>query len=191
MKAIKIILATVLGTALISGCWKEPTTELGELRDQVISLKAAAGDEEVTLSWDSPTKSEYWDKEPSDYLITYLDADSKSIKEYSGGTTSKVITGLQNGRKYTFQVQALYGDLVSGYVAVSATPTTSRFPVKDLSVTFDDKTLNLFWTKPDATPTGYKITWLKDGDPETAIKEATVPADATSYTITGLAMAIS
>lgn len=186
MKAIKIILATVLGTALISGCWKEPTTELGELRHQVINLKAAAGDEEVTLSWDSPTKSEYWDKEPSDYLITYLDADSKSIQEYSGGATSKVITGLQNGRKYTFQVQALYGDLVSGYVAVSATPTTSRFPVKDLSVTFDDKTLNLFWTKPDATPTGYRITWLKDGDPETAIKEATVPADATSYTITGL-----
>ena len=186
MKAIKFILAAVLGVTLISGCWKEPATELGELRHQVINLKAVAGDEEVTLSWDSPTKSEYWDKEPSDYLITYLDADSKSVKEYSGGATSKVITGLQNGREYTFQVQALYGDLVSGYVAVSAKPTTARFPIKDLIVTFDDKVLNLSWTKPEGTPTGYRITWLKDGDPETAIKEATAPADATSYTITGL-----
>lgn len=186
MKTFKLLFAVLACAVAISSCWKEPETGQEELRRQVMNLKAVAGDEQVTLSWDSPTTSEYWDKEPTDYMITYLDAASESIQVKTGGATTYVVDGLENGHEYTFQVQAIYGDLVSGYVSVSATPVTERNPVSDLKVGFDDGQLILTWTEPATAPTGYRITWLKAGDAESALKEATVAAGTSTYTITGL-----
>lgn len=173
MKKLLFIILTAAGLSLsVTSCWKENLPEAGAARHQVTDLKAVPGDEEAQLSWSMP---EGWN--PTEYLITYTDGDKISLRT---SEKSYLITGLTNGETYTFEVQAVYGDLISGAVSAAAKPTTSRFAVSDLVAEGSANMVILTWTKPSTNVTSYTLTYSSDN---TAAQEISIEADKESYTI--------
>lgn len=173
MKKLLFIILTAAGLSLsVTSCWKENLPEAGAARHQVTDLKAVPGDEEAQLSWSMP---EGWN--PTEYLITYTDGDKISLRT---SEKSYLITGLTNGETYTFKVQAVYGDLISGAVSAAAKPATSRFAVADLVAEGSANMVILTWTKPSTNVTSYTLTYSSDN---TAAQEISIEADKESYTI--------
>lgn len=173
MKKLLFIILTAAGLSLsVTSCWKENLPEAGAARHQVTDLKAVPGDEEAQLSWSMP---EGWN--PTEYLITYTDGDKISLRT---SEKSYSITGLTNGETYTFEVQAVYGDLISGAVSAAAKPTTSRFAVSDLVAEGSANMVILTWTKPSTNVTSYTLTYSSDN---TAAQEISIEADKASYTV--------
>ena len=173
MKKLLFIILTAAGLSLsVTSCWKENLPEAGAARHQVTDLKAVPGDEEAQLSWSMP---EGWN--PTEYLITYTDGDKISLRT---SEKSYSITGLTNGETYTFEVQAVYGDLISGAVSAAAKPATSRFAVSDLVAEGSANMVILTWTKPSTNVTSYTLTYSSDN---TAAQEISIEADKESYTI--------
>lgn len=173
MKKLLFIILTAAGLSLsVTSCWKENLPEAGAARHQVTDLKAVPGDEEAQLSWSMP---EGWN--PTEYLITYTDGDKISLRT---SEKSYSVTGLTNGETYTFEVQAVYGDLISGAVSAAAKPTTSRFAVSDLVAEGSANMVILTWTKPSTNVTSYTLTYSSDN---TAAQEISIEADKESYTI--------
>lgn len=144
-------------------------------RHQVENLVATPGDEEVVLSWTLP---EGW--EATDFLITYNDAASLPVSIYTEGEKSYTITELVNEFEYTFSVQSIYGEALSGKVSAKAKPTTSRFPVVNLLADSGDGYVTLLWEKPSTLVENYVITYYMDGD-ESNKQDVTVDKDALSY----------
>lgn len=173
MKKLLFIILTAAGLSLsVTSCWKENLPEAGAARHQVTDLKAVPGDEEAQLSW---SMLEGWN--PTEYLITYTDGDKISLRT---SEKSYSITGLTNGETYTFEVQAVYGDLISGAVSAAAKPTTSRFAVSDLVAEGSANMVILTWTKPSTNVTSYTLTYSSDN---TAAQEISIEADKESYTV--------
>ena len=173
MKKLLFIILTAAGLSLsVTSCWKENLPEAGAARHQVTDLKAVPGDEEAQLSWSMP---EGWN--PTEYLITYTDGEKISLRT---SEKSYLITGLTNGETYTFEVQAVYGDLISGAVSAAAKPATSRFAVSDLVAEGSANMVILTWTKPSTNVTSYTLTYSSDN---TAAQEISIEADKESYTI--------
>ena len=174
----------LLTLVAVSACWKEPQIQTGndlKLRHQVTDLMAVAGDEEVQLSWSIP---EGWN--PTSYLITYLNTESKQEEiTVEGGTTAYTVTGLVNGAKYTFGVQAVYDKLLSGIVYTKEMqPTTSRIPVGQLLADAESGKVTLYWDKPSTSVLGYIITCTPDGGETKSIEIS--DGNATSYVLEGL-----
>lgn len=173
MKKLLFIILTAAGLSLsVTSCWKENLPEAGAARHQVTDLKAVPGDEEAQLSWSMP---EGWN--PTEYLITYTDGDKISLKT---SEKSYLITGLTNGETYTFEVQAVYGDLISGAVSAAAKPTTSRFAVSDLVAEGSANMVILTWTKPSTNVTSYTLTYSSE---KSEAQKVTIEADKESYTV--------
>lgn len=173
MKKLLFSILAVAGISLsATSCWDENIHEAGAARHQVTDLKAVPGDEEAQLSWSMP---EGWN--PTEYLITYTDGDKISLRT---SEKSYLITGLTNGETYTFEVQAVYGDLISGAVSAAAKPATSRFAVSDLVAEGSANMVILTWTKPSTNVTSYTLTYSSDN---TAAQEISIEADKESYTI--------
>ena len=173
MKKLLFSILAVAGISLsVTSCWKENLPEAGAARHQVTDLKAVPGDEEAQLSWSMP---EGWN--PTEYIITYTDGDKISLRT---SEKSYLITGLTNGETYTFKVQAVYGDLISGAVSAAAKPATSRFAVSDLVAEGSANMVILTWTKPSTNVTSYTLTYSSDN---TAAQEISIEADKESYTI--------
>lgn len=173
MKKLLFSILAVAGISLsVTSCWDENIPEAGAARHQVTDLKAVPGDEEAQLSWSMP---EGWN--PTEYLITYTDGDKISLR-----TTEKSysITGLTNGETYTFEVQAVYGDLISGAASAAAKPATSRFAVSDLAAEGSANMVILTWTKPSTNVTSYTLTYSSDN---TAAQEISIEADKEGYTV--------
>jgi len=183
MKRFISTISLIASIVLAVSCWSEEEYGAGSDRQQLSTLEAVAGDEEVTLVW---TIAEGWN--PEEYLISYNDDKGETVCVYTGNSEcSYVITGLVNGVTYVFSVQAVYGSdkKLSGIVKTSASPRTSRFPVTDFKLTAADKKITANWTLPISDQIlGLTLTYGTGSDPE----ENTVdlPADATSYEITGL-----
>ena len=114
---------------------------------------------------------------PTEYLITYTDGDKISLRT---SEKSYSITGLTNGETYTFEVQAVYGDLISGAVSAAAKPATSRFAVSDLVAEGSANMVILTWTKPSTNVTSYTLTYSSDN---TAAQEISIEPDKESYTV--------
>lgn len=173
MKKLLFSILAVAGISLsVTSCWDENIPEAGAARHQVTDLKAVPGDEEAQLSWSMP---EGWN--PTEYLITYTDGDKISLRT---SEKSYSITGLTNGETYTFEVQAVYGDLISGAVSAAAKPATSRFAVSDLAAEGSANMVILTWTKPSTNVTSYTLTYSSDN---TAAQEISIEADKESYTV--------
>lgn len=175
----KTIIALLATACALSSCWKGdilPTSD--QDRHIITGLNAVAGDEEVALSWSVP---DGWS--PDDYIVTYTGSgDPTSIK--TGGQTSCSLTGLENGTKYTFNVQAVYGTKISNQVSTTATPNTTRIPVSKLDVEAKSKGAVLSWTKPDENLLSYKLTYGIDGAGND--KTITIDKAATTYDLSGL-----
>lgn len=173
MKKLLFIILTAAGLSLsVTSCWKENLPEAGAARHQVTDLKAVPGDEEAQLSWSMP---EGWN--PTEYLITYTDGDKISLRT---SEKSYSITGLTNGETYTFEVQAVYGDLISGAVSAAAKPTTSRFAVSDLVAEGSANMVILTWTKPSTSVSSYTLTYSSE---KSEAQKVTIEADKESYTV--------
>lgn len=176
-----IYIITVLALCFgISSCWKENLPERGALRHQVENLVATPGDEEVALSWTMP---EGW--EPTDFLITYKDENSAEVKIQTGGQMNWLVTGLVNEHEYSFDVQALYDELVSGVVSASGRPTTSRFPVTEPLVDTGDGYVGIYWEKPSTLVESYTITYYMEGE-ESNAQTVTVDKDALEHVFRNL-----
>lgn len=115
-KIICLLLAAGFAASLCS-CWKEEIPASGAPRHQIQNLKAVPGDGSVTLSWTLP---EGW--EATDFLVFYTDEKLQEVKLYTGGATQYTVGELVNGHTYTFNVQAVYGNLVSHAVTVDVKP---------------------------------------------------------------------
>lgn len=123
--------------------------------DEISELTAVAGDSQVTLTWapDADTPAE-------GYCIIYNPNGDTIFVESE--VLNHTITGLTNGTKYTFSVQADYGKTGrSGQVSVNCTPVTSRFPVTDLIAAAGNNAIKATWKKPVAeNVAGYTITLM-------------------------------
>ena len=164
----------------ISSCWKENLPEKGQDRHQIQNLVATPGDEEVVLSWTMP---EGWN--PTDFLITFNDAESATVKLYTDGATTYTVANLVNEFTYTFNVQAIYGDAVSGMVSATGKPTTSRFPIANQIVETDDQTVIVTWEKPSTLVEGYTVKYYMEGD-EGNVQEVKIGKDVVKYEFKGL-----
>ena len=151
-------------------------------RHQIENLTCVADDEEVTLSWSVP---EGW--EPTDYLITYNDAQSVGQKIYTEGATTYTITGLVNNFDYIFNVQAVYGKAIAKMVSVKAKPVTSRISVKSLAYIASSENdskqyIEITWEKPSDKVQNYTLTYYPEMNDKN-VKTETIAADKTSYKI--------
>lgn len=173
MKKLLFIILTAAGLSLsVTSCWKENLPEAGAARHQVTDLKAVPGDEEAQLSWSMP---EGWN--PTEYIITYTDGDKITLKT---SEKSYLVTGLTNDNTYKFEVQAVYGDLISGAVSAAAKPTTSRFAVTDLAAEGSANMVILTWTKPSTSVSSYTLTYSSE---KSEAQKVTIEADKESYTV--------
>lgn len=173
MKKLLFIILAAAGLSLsATSCWKENLPEAGAARHQVTDLKAVPGDEEAQLTWSMP---EGWN--PTEYIITYTDGDKITLKT---SEKSYLVTGLANDNTYKFEVQAVYGDLISGAVSAAAKPTTSRFAVTDLAAEGSANMVILSWTKPSTSVSSYTLTYSSK---MSEAQKVTIEADKESYTV--------
>jgi outer membrane protein assembly factor BamB len=185
-KLIYIFAALCLGMGITSCMPETLINDTDTPRHQIENLKAVVGDEEVTLSWTVP---QGW--EPTDYQITYNDADAVKQTILTGGKTTYTVMNLVNGHDYAFNVQAIYDKAISNIVDITAKPVTSRIAVKSLSFVTDpdkekkDQYVELTWEKPSDLVLNYTLTYYPEMT-ESDIKNVTVDKDATSYRIEGI-----
>ena len=175
-KIINLLLISFIAAGL-TACWSEDIPEAGAARHQVTDLTATPGDEEVQLAWSLP---EGWN--PTDFIVYYTNTDSETVTLRTGGEMNCTVGGLVNDTQYTFYVQAVYGKLVSNYVAAVGRPATTRFPVTDLTVDAGDSFVSLAWTKPATTVLSYTLSYYNEDAPDN-VEQQTLDKDATSVTL--------
>ncbi|WP_295935425.1 PQQ-binding-like beta-propeller repeat protein [uncultured Alistipes sp.] len=180
MKKIVNTLAILLLTAGFVSCWNDDTPEAGAARHQVTDLAATPGDEEVELSWSMP---EGWN--PTDFIVFYTDAESQAVSIRTGGVTNYKADKLVNGVQYNFNVQAVYGKLISNPVTIAGKPATERFPVTDLAAQAGDQYVILAWSKPSTLVLSYSLTYYNEDTPED-VKRESIDKDATTITLDDL-----
>lgn len=167
--------------ALAASCWTEDIPEAGAARHQVEALTATPGDEEVTLAWEIP---DGWN--PTDYIVFYTDEESQTVTLRTGGASRYVVDKLTNGISYNFNVQAVYGKLISNAVTVAGRPSTSRLPVTDLTVTdTGDGYVALAWSAPSTLVEKYTLSYYNEDMPGD-IRTQEVGKEETAYRCEGL-----
>ncbi len=167
--------------ALAASCWTEDIPEAGAARHQVEALTATPGDEEVTLAWEIP---DGWN--PTDYIVFYTDEESQTVTLRTGGASRDVVDKLTNGISYNFNVQAVYGKLISNAVTVAGRPSTSRLPVTDLTVTdTGDGYVALAWSAPSTLVEKYTLSYYIEDMPGD-IRTQEIGKEQTAYRCEGL-----
>ena len=167
--------------ALAASCWTEDIPEAGAARHQVEALTATPGDEEVTLAWEIP---DGWN--PTDYIVFYTDEESQTVTLRTGGANRYVVDKLTNGISYNFNVQAVYGKLISNAVTVADRPSTSRLPVTDLTVTdTGDGYVALAWSAPSTLVEKYTLSYYIEDMPGD-IRTQEIGKEQTAYRCEGL-----
>lgn len=167
--------------ALAASCWAEDIPEAGAARHQVEALTATPGDEEVTLAWEIP---DGWN--PTDYIVFYTDEESQTVTLRTGGASRYVVDKLTNGISYNFNVQAVYGKLISNAVTVAGRPSTSRLPVTDLTVTdTGDGYVALAWSAPSTLVEKYTLSYYIEDMPGD-IRTQEIGKEQTAYRCEGL-----
>ena len=167
--------------ALAASCWTEDIPEAGAARHQVEALTATPGDEEVTLAWEIP---DGWN--PTDYIVFYTDEESQTVTLRTGGESRYVVDKLTNGISYNFNVQAVYGKLISNAVTVAGRPSTSRLPVTDLTVTdTGDGYVALAWSAPSTLVEKYTLSYYIEDMPGD-IRTQEIGKEQTAYRCEGL-----
>lgn len=167
--------------ALAASCKTEDIPEAGAARHQVEALTATPGDEEVTLAWEIP---DGWN--PTDYIVFYTDEESQTVTLRTGGASRYVVDKLTNGISYNFNVQAVYGKLISNAVTVAGRPSTSRLPVTDLTVTdTGDGYVALAWSAPSTLVEKYTLSYYIEDMPGD-IRTQEIGKEQTAYRCEGL-----
>ena len=125
------------------------------------NLGASAGNKQVTLAWTPPTSGE----PPTGYEYRYTrDGTWTDVGGWQRGIVT--VSGLSNGRSYTFELRARNGADTGPVSEVTARPTaspTSTAPdaVGNLSASAGYRQVTLTWSQPTSggTPTNYEYTY--------------------------------
>ncbi|QSQ24894.1 fibronectin type III domain-containing protein [Pyxidicoccus parkwayensis] len=146
-------------------------------------VTATAGDGQAAVSWTGPTDN--GGSAITGYTVQALTngAVAKSVKSTSTSTT---VTGLTNGKAYTFTVAATnsVGDSPFSAPSSAVTPYSVPGAPHDIVATPGNQQVALSWQAPegmDMPITGYSVV-IKQGETELPRQQAT----STSATITGL-----
>ena len=164
-----LFIASVL---LFAACNDEDIPNANFNTYEASNLKATAGDEEVSLSWEAIEGSN-----PSGYYISWTTSSlaiSGGELSVDGNTTTTTIKELVNGGKYTFSVQPVYSDgRKGGKISVTVLPVSSKIPVTNLKAAAGNEKVRLRWTKPNTDKiTGYKLLVSSVDDPILIDKDA-------------------
>ena len=137
------------------------------------------GDRTVTLTWTAPSglAAAITGYEYSQDGGAYADTDS-------GTTASQTITGLKNGRSYTFSVRAKRGtEFAKSSPAITVTPLINAPGTPGtLNVQRVDDTAILTWSPPSNTETITRYEYSDDG----GLTWKSTGSTDTTYTVTGL-----
>lgn len=124
----KFIYLLSLVTVFILGSCSDDLPKASWDLYQVGQLTATAQNESVFLEW-VPAEG----AQPTGYLVTWTPESS----DYQSGSltvdnsvNSYTVQGLANKVTYTFAVQAVYGDKLSGKIVAKARPVSDKEPVK-------------------------------------------------------------
>ena len=134
--AISVAIAAAIFMALVSTALRQSTVHANSATapEAPANLAATSGDSQVTLTWEAPSSNGGADITGYEYRH-HFGVSSQSWPEWtSAGTALTVtVTGLLNGRDYTFEVRAV--NSVGGGTAssIEATPTGAG-PLTALSV---------------------------------------------------------
>ncbi len=160
------------------------------------NLAGAAGDAQVTLSWDDPSDTSITGYE---YRVgtttsgtTTWSPDWGDISGSDDTTTSYTVTGLTNDTEYTFEVRAVNISGDGTAASATATPIAPPAAPDNLTATAGNAQVELSWDDPsDTSITGYEYrvgtttsgttTWSPDWGDISGSDDTT-----TSYTVTGL-----
>ena len=158
------------------------------------SVTATAGNAAVTLSWTDPgddtiTGYEYRQGVQSS-PVTW--GSWTPVPNSDKDTTSHTVTGLTDGTEYYFQVRAV-SDAVMGEPSAEENPDTVVTPVAvnapaaptGLTAAAGDTEVDLSWTAPGGTFTGYQVQ-QGTGDPLVWGTWTALSGTGTSHKVTGL-----
>ena len=148
------------------------------------TIAATRRDTEVTLSWTDPS-----DNTITEYQVRQDGGAWEEISGSTASTTSHTVTGLENGRSYSFDIRAVNP---SGDGAVSnresVTPAGLPLAPTGFSATGGSTVVNLRWAAADDN--GSPITMYQyqqdDGDWTDIADSAPGGANAASFTVEGL-----
>ena len=158
------------------------------------NLGASAGNKQVTLAWTPPTSGE----PPTGYEYRYTrDGTWTDVGGWQRGIVT--VSGLSNGRSYTFELRARNGADTGPVSEVTARPTaspTSTAPdaVGNLSASAGYRQVTLTWSQPTSggTPTNYEYTYSTSRtEPFRDWTTVTGGGAARSVTVSGLTKALS
>ena len=125
-------------------------------------------------------------KRQTDYIVFYTDEESQTVTLRTGGANRYVVDKLTNGISYNFNVQAVYGKLISNAVTVAGRPSTSRLPVTDLTVTdTGDGYVALAWSAPSTLVEKYTLSYYIEDMPGD-IRTQEIGKEQTAYRCEGL-----
>jgi len=172
-----IFIATII---LFTACNDEDIPNADFNTMEASDLKAVAGDEEVSLSWEALEGST-----PSGYYLSWT-AGSLSVKggelNVDANIKASTIAELVNGETYTFSVQPVYEEnRKGGKISVKAKPVSTRIAATNLIAAAGDQKIRLKWTKPDSDNLKeYKLLVSSVDEP------IVISKDKESYEVTGL-----
>ena len=143
-------------TVIFTACEEDLPKASFDLYD-LKSLRATAGDMNVTLSWEA-----YENARPNEYLILWTSGSSDA----EGGemtvdakTMTATINNLVNDVAYTFSVQPRYAGGLASKTTAACTPKNARYPISDLTAAAGNERVRLRWTKPASERfTRYQVT---------------------------------
>ena len=157
------------------------------------NVAAAAGNAQVTLSWDVPNDGTIINY---DYRIDPDPSDGTSgwtlWQNFTSSTNSHTVSGLTNGILHSFQVRA-NNHLGPGTASetVSATPTGPPAAPGDLRATPQDTAVRLHWNDPnDSNIDLYQFRYKSDGDFNSWAEIPNSGATTTDHTVTSLSNSI-
>ena len=172
----------------------------------MLDLAATPGDGEVTLTWSDATNARgHFDLPIDSWEVRRKEADAAAwgawaeIAGATAETVSHTVTGLENGTRYAFQVRAKASRRTpltsSGTVeAEPASATSTANAATGLAASNPTQTsVDLAWTLPEQ-PEGVSVSGVEvqqQAADETWTTVASLAADATTHTVTGLTAATS
>ncbi len=156
------------------------------------NLQTTAGDRQVTLTWMAAPGEGITKYQVTHYKGSTVPADTVWVDVANGANaTTHVVTELDNGDEYTFQVRAVNG--VGSGAAASATATpVLQIPgaPTDLSATVGDAKATFAWTLPTNASEidNVQVRWKKTSDLPFVSADAwdDIAGTATNYTATDL-----
>ncbi|MBP1578853.1 MAG: leucine-rich repeat protein [Oscillospiraceae bacterium] len=134
--------------ALVNGVWSNWTAEdvvyatPSADANKPKNLKAAAGNKQVTLTWDKVTNATKY--------VVYSYVDNKSVQLGTCTANSYVAKNLTNGKRYGFYVKALVNGAWSDWSTadlVYATPSAPSTKPQNVKAAAGNKQVTLTWDK--------------------------------------------